>query len=79
MSDLVKRLWDWAECVPNDLFEGVSADLFAAADEIERLRAALWEAVEWDGHDAEGVEAVWLEQARIALAGEKTNDSTRKA
>lgn len=44
------------------------------AEEIEQLRAALREAIEWGGHDAEGVEAIWLEQARAALTGEKAND-----
>lgn len=38
-----------------------------AADEIERLRAALREAIEWDSHDSEGVPAVWLAAARAAL------------
>lgn len=41
MTDIVERLRAWAECGPNDLLEASSADLFVAADEIERLRAAL--------------------------------------
>jgi hypothetical protein len=39
--------------------------LFAAAPE---LLEALEEAIEWDGHDSEGVPAVWLNKARAAIA-----------
>jgi hypothetical protein len=35
------------------------------------LLEALEEAVEWDSHDAEGVEAVWLAKARAAIAKAK--------
>ena len=42
-----------------------NAHLIAAAPD---LLAALESAVEWDSHDDEGEPAVWLEQARAAIA-----------
>lgn len=45
--------------------EWANAQLFAAAPE---LLEALEEAIEWDGHDSEGVPAVWLNKARAAIA-----------
>ena len=44
-DDIVTRLRDWAECEDDILIEAACADFHAAADEIERLRAALHE---WD-------------------------------
>ncbi len=44
------------------------ARLIAAAPD---LLAALEEAVEWDGHDETGEPAVWLSQARAAIAKAK--------
>ena len=42
-----------------------NARLIAAAP---NLLAALNEAIAWDSHDTEDVEAVWLKQARAAIA-----------
>lgn len=42
-----------------------NAHLISAAPD---LLEALEEAVEWDGQDSEGVDAVWLEKAREAIA-----------
>lgn len=44
-----------------------NSDIREAADEIERLRAALRLAIELDGYDTESVAAVWLPQALTAL------------
>ena len=40
-DDIVARLRDWAECEDDILIEAACADFHVAADEIERLRAAL--------------------------------------
>lgn len=42
-----------------------TARLIAAAPE---LLEALEEAIEWDGCDSEGIDAVWLQKARAAIA-----------
>ena len=43
----------------------------AAIAERDRLRAALREAIEWNGEDDCGVPAVWLQRARAALEPRK--------
>ena len=52
--------------------EYVAAEWMRRYDEMkaqrDQLREALEEAVTWDSHDSEGVDAVWLEQARAAMA-----------
>lgn len=66
MSDITERLRLLASEGPDSGLMS-AGDLIAAADEIERLRAALRLAIEWDSHDSEGVPAVWLDDAREAL------------
>jgi hypothetical protein len=67
---LVKRLREHAMRADSPIAE-------EAANAIERLsqpqhgglvEAALREAIEWDGHDSEGIPAVWLDQALVALS-----------
>lgn len=54
------------------LTRAAEMDLFAENERLRRkaeaLDRALGEAIYWDGQDAEGVDAVWLEQARAARA-----------
>ena len=56
---------DWVmadESLPNAAF------IVRACNNHDALLEALKQAVEWDGCDSEGVDAVWLEQARAAIA-----------
>ena len=48
-------------------FPAFDAGSASRDDEVDALRAVLELAIEWDGCDAMGVDAVWLEQARAAL------------
>lgn len=70
----VARLEDDLAIADNDLeslrrYSSKQAlDIIMLGQEVGRLREALQEAIEWDGYDEENVEAVWLEQARAALA-----------
>lgn len=69
MSDLVNQLNAMANAMHDDL--SIAADAAAKIEaqeaEIKDLREALKNAIEWDGHDDEGVPAVWLDDARAAL------------
>lgn len=48
--------------------EANAAFIVRACNSHDALLEALKQAVEWDGCDSEGVDAVWLEQARAAIA-----------
>lgn len=41
----------------------------AMQDRIGRLEKTLRKAIEWDGQDDEGVDAIWLKEAEEALEG----------
>jgi len=65
IAELERELKDSEEegCAAEDRIRELEA-------ENARLREALEAAIEWDGDDEEGVEAVWLKLANKALEGE---------
>lgn len=63
MSEYVRRNYD-------DVLRANSALLIraeAAEARCERLADILREAIEWDGHDSEGIPAVWMHKAATEL------------
>lgn len=54
-------------CMLLESYRKAVADRKALEAENARLLAIIAEAVEWDGHDEEGVPAVWYDEARAAL------------
>jgi len=48
-------------------FDKAAARIEALTAEVDKLRQVLCMAIEWDGHDEHGVEALWLNEARAAL------------
>lgn len=54
-------------CEAETMLKNTVAPPYVHKDTVTPLVAALEEAIQWDSHDSEGIEAVWLKQARNAL------------
>ena len=72
-DDIVARLRDWAECEDDILIEAACADFHAAADEINRLRAALEKIAQHD-MQAIALDALRLNPVRTRPAKEASDD-----
>lgn len=65
MTDIVVRLRDWTQIYPEDAGDADGILYGKAADEIERLRAAL-HIIAWEGYEDHDFQRI----ARAALGGD---------
>ena len=64
-SKTTEPLIDWMWCYEHP--KEAAAEIDRLRGQIRSLRSVVVSAIEWDGEDSEGVPAVWIETAELAL------------